>query len=42
MRITTVGLDREERFQVHGVDGEGQVLLRRRVRRDEFWRCSED
>lgn len=36
MQITTIGLDIAKNvFQVHGIDGEGQVLLRRKVRRDQ-------
>lgn len=37
MQITTIGLDIAKNiFQVHGVDGEGQVMLRRKVRRDQL------
>jgi transposase len=36
MQITTIGLDIAKNvFQVHGIDGEGQVMLRRKVRRDQ-------
>jgi len=36
MQITTIGLDIAKNvFQVHGINGEGQVLLRRKVRRDQ-------
>jgi transposase len=36
MQITTIGLDIAKNvFQVHGIDEEGQVLLRRKVRRDQ-------
>ena len=34
--ITTVGLDLAKNvFQVHGIDGEGKVIVRRRLRRAE-------
>jgi transposase len=37
MQITTIGLDIAKNvFQVHGIDGEGQVLLRRKIRRDQL------
>lgn len=37
MQITTIGLDIAKNvFQVHGIDGEGQVMLRRKVRRDQL------
>jgi transposase len=37
MQITTIGLDIAKNvFQLHGVDGEGQVLLRQKVRRDKL------
>jgi transposase len=37
MQITTVGLDIAKNvFQVHGVDGEGRAVLRRKVRRDQL------
>jgi transposase len=36
MQITTIGLDlAKNQFQVHAVDGEGQVVLRRRLARAE-------
>jgi transposase len=36
MQITTIGLDLAKNlFQVHAVDGEGQVVLRRRLARAE-------
>lgn len=36
MRVATVGLDLAKRvFQVHGVDEQGAVVLRRRLQRDE-------
>jgi len=36
MQVTTVGLDLAEHwFQVHGVDADGQVAVRRRLRRSE-------
>ena len=32
--VTTIGLDIAKTvFQVHGVDGEGQVIIRRQLRR---------
>jgi transposase len=32
--ITTIGLDiAESVFQVHGVDGEGKVIIRRQLKR---------
>lgn len=37
MQITTVGLDIAKNvLQVHGTGEEGQVLLRRKVRRDQL------
>jgi transposase len=37
MQIITVGLDIAKNvFQVHGVDGEGRAVLRRKVRRDQL------
>lgn len=37
MQITTIGLDIAKNvFQVHGIDSEGQVMLRRKVRRDQL------
>ncbi|MCP4317694.1 MAG: IS110 family transposase [Hyphomicrobiales bacterium] len=37
MKIATIGLDIAKNvFQVHGVDGEGRVVLRRKVRRDKL------
>ena len=37
MKIATIGLDIAKTvFQVHGVDGEGRVVLRRKVRRDKL------
>ena len=37
MNIATIGLDIAKTvFQVHGVDGEGRVVLRRKVRRDKL------
>jgi len=37
MQIATIGLDIAKNvFQVHGVDGEGRALLRRKVRRDQL------
>ena len=39
MQITTIGLDLAKHvFQLHGVDQEGQVVLRRRLRRAEIVR----
>jgi transposase len=36
MQITTIGLDLAKQwFQVHGVDAEGQVVVRRKLRRSE-------
>ena len=36
MRVTTIGLDLAKHwFQVHGVDADGQVAVRRRLRRSE-------
>ncbi len=36
MQITTVGLDLAKHiFQVHAVDGAGQVVVRKRLRRTE-------
>jgi transposase len=37
MQITTIGLDIAKNvFQLHGVDGEGEVVLRRKARRDQL------
>ena len=37
MQVTTVGLDIAKHvFQVHGIDGTGQVLSRRQLRRSEM------
>lgn len=37
MQIATIGLDIAKNvFQVHGVDGEGRAVLRRKVRRDQL------
>lgn len=37
MEITTIGLDIAKNvFQVHGVDGEGRAVLRRKVERDQL------
>ncbi len=36
MKISTIGLDLAKNwFQVHGVDAEGKVVVRRRLRRGE-------
>ena len=36
MQVTTIGLDLAKQvFQVHGIDAEGVVVLRRRLRRSE-------
>jgi transposase len=36
MKVTTIGLDIAKHvFQLHGVDEQGNVALRRRLRRDE-------
>ena len=36
MQITTIGLDLAKQwFQVHGVDANGQVVVRRKLRRSE-------
>jgi transposase len=41
MTVTTIGLDiAKQVFQVHGVDKQGKVVLRRRLRREQvapFW-----
>ena len=37
MTITTVGLDLAKSvFQIHGIDAEGQAVLRRRLRRQDL------
>jgi transposase len=37
MQVTTIGLDIAKNvFQIHGVDGDGQVVLRKKVRRDKL------
>ena len=34
--VTTIGLDLAKNiFQIHGVDAEGQVLIRRQLRRNQ-------
>ena len=39
MQVTTIGLDLAKQvFQVHGVDAEGLVALKRRLRRSEVVR----
>ena len=36
MQVTTIGLDLAKQvFQAHGIDAEGVVVLRRRLRRSE-------
>ncbi len=36
MEITTIGLDLAKNvFQVHGIDANGKVVVRRRLRRDQ-------
>ena len=36
MRITVIGLDLAKNvFQVHGIDGNGRTVLRRKIRRSE-------
>ncbi len=36
MQVTTIGLDIAKHvFQVHGIDQDGQVLVRRQIRRSE-------
>ena len=37
MQVTTIGLDIAKNvFQLHGIDAEGRVLIRRKVRRDQL------
>lgn len=37
MQITTIGLDIAKNvFQLHGIDAEGRIILRRKVRRDQL------
>jgi transposase len=39
MKVTTIGLDiAKQVFQVHGVDQQGKVVLRRRLRREQVAR----
>ena len=39
MSVTTIGLDLAKNvFQVHGIDGDGKVLVRRQLRRGEVLR----
>ena len=39
MKITTIGIDlAKEVFQIHGVDAQGKVMLRRQLRRSEMSR----
>ena len=43
MDITTIGFDLAKTvFQVHGADGEGRPVLRRKLRRGKGWRSSPD
>ena len=42
MPVATIGLDLAKNvFQVHGVDADGQVVLRRKLRRSEVLRFFE-
>jgi transposase len=42
MCVTTIGLDLAKNlFQVHGVDADGQIVLRRKLRRSEILRFFE-
>ena len=37
MRVGTIGLDLAKNvFQVHGIDGDGRVVVRRRLKRSEM------
>jgi len=39
--ITTIGLDiAKSVFQVHGIDAEGKVVIRRQLKRRYAWRSS--
>ena len=39
--VTTIGLDiAKSVFQVHGIDAEGKVLIRRQLKRATSWRSS--
>lgn len=43
MEVTTVGIDLAKNlFRVHGVDGEGKVVLRRRLRREQVLKLFAD
>ena len=36
MQVTTIGLDLAKHgFQVHGIDGDGEIAVRRKLRRNE-------
>ncbi len=40
MTVTTIGLDIAKNvFQVHGVDADSEVVLRRQLRRSQGFRC---
>lgn len=42
MQVNTIGLDIAKNvFQVHGVDGEGQTVLCRKLRRDRLMKLFE-
>ncbi len=37
MKLTTVGIDLAKNvFQVHGIDGHGKAVLKKRLRRDQM------
>jgi transposase len=39
--VTTLGFDiAKSVFQVHGVDAAGQVVIRRQLKRRQYWRSS--
>ena len=43
MQVSTIGLDIAKNvFQVHGVDDQGQAVLRRKVRRDQLLKLFSD
>ena len=40
--VTTIGLDiAKSVFQVHGIDADGQVVIRRQLKRATSWRSSK-
>jgi transposase len=42
MQITTIGLDPKNVFQVHGIDGEEKVVVRKQLRRGQVMRFFQE